>query len=98
MTGILLKPSCRESIEYVTAFLNNRRVYEWLGFNGIVKGYIVEFSEAPIASIPYRPINWDNPDEVEVHDAITRAVKDYIRFRKPETLRAIDNNFNKLLS
>lgn len=98
VTGILLKPNCRESIEYVTAFLNNRRVYEWLGFNGIVKGYIVEFSEAPIASIPYRPINWDNSDEVKVHDTITRAVKDYIRFKKPETLNTIDNNFNKLLS
>lgn len=98
VTGILLKPICRESIEYVTAFLNNHRVYEWLSLNGIVKGYIVEFSEAPISSIPYRPIDWSNVAEVEIHNTITHAVRDYMKYRKPESLKIINDGFNILLS
>lgn len=98
VTGVLLKPTCRESIEYVTAYLNNKRVYEWLGLNGIVKGYIVEFSEAPIASIPYRPINWDNQQEVELHNRISDSVKNYIALGDKVYLDEINNCFNILFS
>lgn len=98
VTGILLKPQCRESIEYVTAYLNNQRVYEWLGFNGIVKGYIVEFSEAPIASIPYRPINWNNPHEVELHNKISSAVRSFISSGDKGFIDEINNSFNILFS
>lgn len=98
VTGILLKPECRESIEYVTAYLNNERVYEWLGFNGIVKGYIVEFSEAPIASIPYRPIDWTCAREVELHGKITNAVKKFISTGENNYLEEINNSFNILFS
>ncbi len=98
VTGILLKPECRESIEYVTAYLNNQRVYEWLGFNGIVKGYIVEFSEAPIASIPYRPINWSSKEEVKLHDKICDAVKSFISSGDKKYIEEINNSFNILFS
>lgn len=97
VTGIILKPECRESIEYLLAFLNNERVFEWLYFNGIVKGYIVEFSEAPIASIPYRKIDWNNPKEVCIHDNITSAVKNYLTSKDSEFLAIINENFNNLL-
>ena len=33
-------------------------------YNGIVKGNIVEFSEKPISSIPFRVIDWSNENEV----------------------------------
>jgi len=98
VTGILKKPNCRESIEYITAYLNNERVFEWLSFNGIVKGYIVEFSEAPIASIPYRPIDWNSPKEVELHDKITKAVREYIQENATDKLNAINNYFNTLFA
>lgn len=96
VTGILKKPNCKESIEYLVAFLNNNRVFEWLGFNGIVKGYIVEFSEAPIASIPYRPINWSDPSEVEIHNKISGCVQQYCATRNPIFIEQIDNLFNTL--
>lgn len=75
VTGIFRKPHCRESVEYLTAFLNNDRVFDWLCLNGIVKGNVVEFSETPIAGIPYRPINWDDHREVDLHDQITGAAR-----------------------
>jgi len=98
VTAILKKDKCKESIEYLLAYLNNRRVFEWLGFNGIVKGYIIEFSEAPIASIPYRTIDWSNPDEVKAHDVITNAVKDYLHSKNDIYNDIINNTFNKLFA
>ena len=96
VTGILPKPSCHESVEYVTAYLNNPRVFEWLGFNGIVKGYIVEFSEAPIASIPYRPINWRDSAQVALHDRITESVRKYMETSDESYLQVINHCFNIL--
>lgn len=98
VTGIIPKTCCKESIEYLTAYLNNYRVFEWLTFNGITKGYIVEFSEAPISSIPYRPIDWDNPKEIEIHDRITMSVKNFIKTRDDKFLQIINNSFNSLIS
>lgn len=97
VTGIVPKSSCKESIEYLLAYLNLGDVFEWLCVNGIVKGAIVEFSEAPIASIPYRPINWDDPREVDAHDLITREVNEYLVDKAPTHLEIINSTFNKTL-
>ena len=96
VTGILKKTNCRESIEYLTAYLNNARVFEWLNFNGIVKGHIVEFSEAPIASIPFRPINWNSPNEIAIHDRITKAVNTYLTTHDKSLITEINDCFNTL--
>lgn len=97
VTGIVPKHSCRESIEYILAYLNLSDVFEWLCINGIVKGAIVEFSEAPIASIPYRPINWENTREVEAHELITNEVKAYIQDKNKKHLEIINSTFNTIL-
>lgn len=94
VTAILKKPKVRETIEYILAYLNNKRVFEWLGLNGIVKGAIVEFSEAPIASIPFRPINWNSEDEVKLHNQITDEVKKYLQDGKDIHLSKINNFFD----
>ena len=98
VTAIFKKSTCKESIEYLLAFLNNKRVFEWLTFNGIVKGAIVEFSETPIASIPYRPINWKNAVEMEVHNEITQEVRKYLKDDCVEHLTQINNLFNILFN
>lgn len=96
LTGILKKEHCRESLEYLLAFLNNGRVFDWLRFNGIVKGGIVDFSEAPLASIPYRPIDWDNNEEVALHETITRATQDYLSSPDEAAMSVIHQSFNRL--
>ena len=98
VTAIFKKAGTRESIEYILAYLNNERVFEWLGLNGIVKGAIVEFSEAPIASIPYRPINWDNEEEVKLHNQITAEVKNYLESSAENNIKNINNLFNTLFN
>ena len=96
VTAIYKKNNCKESIEYILAYLNNRRIFDWLLFNGVIKGDIVEFSEAPIASIPYLPINWNEPQQVNVHNEIAQNVHQYIATRESIFLTKINDLFNKL--
>ncbi|WP_301250545.1 Eco57I restriction-modification methylase domain-containing protein [uncultured Alistipes sp.] len=96
VTGILKKSNCRESIYYLLAYLNSSRVFEWLKHNGVVKGEVVEFSESPVASIPYRPIVWENAREVELHDRIVQATQQYVRTADAALLPIIEKNLEKL--
>lgn len=96
VTGILKKDNCKESIEYLLAYLNTKTVFDWLCFNGVVKGEIVEFSEAPIASIPYRTINWDNPVEVGIHEQITKEIQLYLADNSDTHIKSINNLFTSL--
>ena len=96
VTAILKKLGTRESLEYILAYLNNERVFCWLGLNGIVKGAIVEFSEAPLASIPFRPIDWSSPREVEIHNTITKEVTEYQNSTSSTHLHHINHLFNTL--
>lgn len=97
VTALVPKNSCKESLYYILAYLNSEIVFDWLILNGIVKGAIVEFSEAPIASIPYRPINWNNKKEVEIHDLVTKEMKLYLKDSDLHHIDIIQSNINKLL-
>ena len=70
VTAIYKKENVKESIYYILALLNNRRTFDWLVNNGVRKGNIIEFSEKPISSIPFRAVNWDNDEDVLLHDKI----------------------------
>ncbi len=97
VTAIFKKDSTKENIFYILAFLNNYRVFQWLIYNGIVKGNIVEFSERPIASIPFRKINWQDINEVKIYDEIVTLTKKYIENKIEKDLEKINKLFDKLL-
>ncbi len=96
VTAIFKKATTKESIEYILAYLNLLLVFDWLTCHGIVKGNIVEFSEKPIASIPFRAINWNNLAEVSLHNAITEMTQQYIQTREKADLEGIYQLFTKL--
>jgi adenine-specific DNA-methyltransferase len=96
VTGLLKKAHTKETLEYITAYLNSDKVFDWLVVNGIIKGGIVEFSEKPLASIPYRAIDWNNPSEVKLHNDITLQTQQYIKTQDIKILEAIKRNFNIL--
>lgn len=75
MTAFSPLPQTRESIEYMVAYLNHPWVTEWVTRRGLVKGGVAEFSEKPLSEIPFRPIDWDNPAEVEAHARIVRIME-----------------------
>ena len=99
VTALIRRPNCKESLEYAVAYLNSPEVYEWLLLNGIIKGEIVEFSEAPLASIPYRKIDWGNPYEVQIHNEISNVVKGIILKSSISEIeqRSINQLFQKLI-
>ncbi|HBK82379.1 MAG TPA: restriction endonuclease, partial [Flavobacterium sp.] len=98
VTAIFKKHNTKESIEYILAYLNNPIVFDWLKCNGIVKGNIVEFSEKPISSIPFRVIDWSNENEVELHNLISHQTKIYLKNQDKSLLYQINQSFNKLFS
>ncbi len=98
VTAIFKKSNTKESIEYILAYLNNPVVFDWLKCNGIVKGNIVEFSEKPISSIPFRVIDWKNEKEVELHHLISEQTKNYLKSKDKFLLDLINQSFNKLFS
>lgn len=96
VTAIFRKSTTKESIEYILAYLNNPIIFDWLKCNGIVKGNIVEFSEKPIASIPFRVIDWTKKNEVELHNLISEKTKEYLKNQDNSLLEVINQLFNQL--
>jgi len=86
VTAVFLKSGVKESIYYILALLNSEHVFEWLKHKGVVKGNIVEFSEKPLASIPVRLIDWENPVEVELHKEISLSCQNYILTKDQKSL------------
>lgn len=98
VTAIFKKPNTKESIEYILAYLNNPIIFDWLKCNGIVKGNIVEFSEKPIASIPFRVIDWTNKNEIELHNLISEKTQNYLKNQDNSLLKMINQLFNQLFN
>lgn len=96
VTAIFRKSNTKESIEYILAYLNTPIVFDWLKCNGIVKGNIVEFSEKPTSSIPFRAIDWLNENEVRLHNSISEKTKKYLKNQDKSLLDQINQLFNKL--
>lgn len=96
VTAIYLKDNVKESIYYILALLNNHRVFNWIKYNGIIKGNIVEFSEKPINSIPIRLIDWNNKSEIEIHNKVELLTKQYIETNNSKLLKEINSELDKL--
>lgn len=97
VTAIFKKQHTQESIEYILSYLNQPIIFDWLKSNGVVKGSIIEFSEKPIASIPFRKINWNNEKEVQQHHLITDITKQYFKTKDRAQLFHIKTLFDQLL-
>jgi len=96
VTAIFKKETTKESLEYILCLLNNYRTFDWLKINGIVKGNIVEFSEKPITSIPFRTIDWTNNKEIELHNQITNLCQLLIETKEDNLIQKINNLIDKL--
>ncbi|MCQ2976226.1 MAG: BREX-1 system adenine-specific DNA-methyltransferase PglX [Bacteroidales bacterium] len=97
VTCIIPKDNCKEHIYYILAYLNSTFIFDWLKHSGIVKGYIVEFSEKPISQIPFREIQWSLQAEIDIHNEICEEVKLYLDDMKNEHIITIETLFSKLL-
>ncbi|MEI8080732.1 MAG: Eco57I restriction-modification methylase domain-containing protein [Actinomycetes bacterium] len=74
VTAFAPKAETRESLEYLVAFLTLPQVSDWIRVRGLMKGGVAEFSERPLAAIPIRLIDWDDPAQVRLHDEVTELM------------------------
>ncbi len=98
VTALFKKEKTKESIYYILAMLNNHRTFNWLKYNGIVKGNIVEFSEKPISSIPIKLIDWSDEFESNLHNNISNLCKDYIETKKIDLLQELETTIDLLFT
>jgi adenine-specific DNA-methyltransferase len=96
VTAIFPKSNVKESIYYILALLSSEYVFEWLKHKGVVKGNIVEFSEKPLASIPIRLIDWNNPTDKKLHEEISSLCKSYIETNDEYILENLNQKVSAL--
>jgi len=71
-----------ESLKYVLAILNSSLLDIWCANNLKRKGSIREYYATPLKSIPIRRINFDDPEEVKIHDHLVGLVDGIIETKK----------------
>lgn len=98
VTAISLLPNVRESLYFFAAMLNSQPMYEWVRLKGLMKGGVAEFSERPITSLPARLIDWNNPNEVAIHNRIDELARSYVCEPDPNTRIEIDTLVESLLN
>lgn len=76
--ALVLKDEVKEDIRYVLAFLNSQMVFDWLSLKGVKKGDIVEFSEKPVSSIPYRRIDFTKKTDLVSYNKIIKITEEIL--------------------
>ena len=98
VTAIAPKESTNETAEYLAAYLSLDEISDWIRIRGLIKGGVAEFSERPLASIPFREIDWSSETEVNIHEDITEIVR--LTFKKKQdkekSIKLIHKLFEKL--
>ena len=70
ITLITPKQGTKENLKYLFALLNADYLNAWYGKNTKMKGNMREFYFTPLSNVPIRKIDFDNPDEVFIHDLL----------------------------
>jgi|GEM_PF-2469353 len=70
ITLITPKDKTKENLKYLLALLNSDFLNSWYGKNTKMKGNMREFYFTPLSNVPIRKINFDNLDEVFIHDLL----------------------------
>jgi adenine-specific DNA-methyltransferase len=70
ITLITPKEGTKENLKYLFALLNADFLNSWYGKNTKMKGNMREFYFTPLSNVPIRKIDFDNDDEVFIHDLL----------------------------
>lgn len=79
---IFKKPGTRENLQFFTALLNSSLLDFWMEYRSKGKGYAREYVGTPLSQIPIRRINFDDPQEVKIHDHLVSLVDSIIEAKK----------------
>ena len=79
------KDTSLESLKYITAILNSKVADFWCSYNTKrkgEKGLVREYNTGSMSQIPIRRINFDDPQEVKIHDHLVELVDSIIEAKK----------------
>ncbi len=76
------RPAIRENIKYISSILNSTLIRFWLVNKCKRKGKALELYFTPLSQIPIRRINFDDPQEVKIHDHLVELVNSIIQAKK----------------
>ena len=79
VTALIPFKETKEDIHYLLAYLNHPTVMHWFKYCSINRGGVLEFSEGPLASLPFMSINFENKKEVELYKKIVQNTKDILK-------------------
>lgn len=97
VTVIVKKPYFKEDVKYLLAILNSDTIFMWLKHKGLARGGVLEFSEKPLSRIPIRLINWDDPEEVKIHEIIVHLIGKILQSHQTSPYKEkIEENIKKL--
>lgn len=72
---IVNKKETRESLKYILALLNSALLNFWTSNKNKRKGNVLEFVGTPLSQIPIYRIDFNNLEEVKLHDKIVEKVE-----------------------
>lgn len=70
ITIITKKEKTEESLKYLVALLNSSLLDNWYGKNTKLKGDMREYYYTPLSRVPIKKINFNNKEEVNVHNIL----------------------------
>ncbi len=93
VTAFAPKPDIGIAAEYIAAYLSLDEVTKWIRLRGLIKGGVAEFSERPLASIPFKMVDKSNSIDVENYNKIVKLVK---ACKKPEDVLKVRDEVRKI--
>ncbi|MFW9914286.1 MAG: Eco57I restriction-modification methylase domain-containing protein [Candidatus Thorarchaeota archaeon] len=88
VTAIVKSELFKEDEKYLLAVLNSELMFDWMKHKGLTRGGVLEFSEKPLTRIPIRLIDWDDTEEISLHNAIVKLVDRILADRYEEPYKA----------
>jgi len=86
----------REEAEYFVGLLSSKAWYQWVSAKGLIRDGRAEFTEAPLARIPIKRIDWGDAQEVQIYQQIVELVKNHQN--KPRDLERLDDLVEGLIT
>ncbi|MFX0116953.1 MAG: Eco57I restriction-modification methylase domain-containing protein [Candidatus Hodarchaeota archaeon] len=88
VTAIVKSNPFAEDEKYLVAVLNSDITFEWLRNKGLTRGGVLEFSEKPLSRIPIRLINWNDNEEVLLHNVIVELTEQILEKHQIDPYKA----------
>jgi adenine-specific DNA-methyltransferase len=74
-----LEKNENEDMLYALGWLNSSAVNTWYRIKGARTGHRTRYTQAYVSQMPYRPIDFNDAEEVALHDRIVAAVREAMK-------------------